>query len=99
MVRKALLFMRQHYGQAELTVGDVASHCCISEVYLRKLFEVEVHAPPFRKLTEIRMERARQMVIERRPLKEIAESVGYSDVFQFSRAYKRHFGYAPSKEP
>ena len=30
-------------------------------------------------------------------VKEIAAAVGYSDIYQFSRAYKRHFGFPPSK--
>lgn len=97
MVTKAMDFMRQYGDRAELTVGDVAKHCCISEVYLRKLFERELGVTPFRQLTEIRMKRARLLVEEKRPLKEIAERVGYADVFQLSRAYKRYFGHSPSK--
>lgn len=97
MVIKAMDFMWQYCDRTELTVGNVAKHCCISEVYLRKLFERELKTTPFRQLTEIRMKRARQLVDEKRPLKEIADQVGYADVFQLSRAYKRYFGHSPSK--
>lgn len=97
-VERATDFMRQYCHRPSLTVGDVAKHCYISEVYLRKLFEKEVHLSPFRKLTQIRMEMAKTMIEEKRPLKEVSASVGYADVFQFSRAYKRHFGHPPSKE-
>ncbi len=97
-VAHALCYMRSSYAQIGLTIGDIARECCISEVYLRKLFVKELHTTPFRKLTEIRMEKARVLVNEKRPLTEIAASVGYADIFQFSRAYKRYFGYSPSKE-
>lgn len=96
-VEKAMSFLRQNYGRAGLTAKDAAVHCCISEVYLRKLFERELHSTPFRELTKIRMEKAKMMTEEKRPQKEIAESVGYADVFQFCRAFKRYFGYPPSK--
>lgn len=98
IIAKATEYMRQYCHRTALTVGEVARHCYISEVYLRKLFEREAHTTPFRKLTELRMQKAKLLIEEKRPLKEVAVSVGYSDVFQFSRAYKRYFGYPPSKK-
>ncbi len=98
IIGKATEYMRQYCHSAALTVGEVARHCYISEVYLRQLFERELHTTPFRKLTELRMQKAKLLIEEKRPLKEVAVSVGYSDVFQFSRAYKRYFGYPPSKK-
>ena len=98
MIVRAQEFMNQAYGRSGLTVEEIAQHCCISQVYLRKLFARELATTPFRYLTEIRMEHARMLAEEKRPLKEIAARVGYGDVFQFSRAYKRHFGYSPSRD-
>ena len=98
VVAKALLFISQHYESAEITVKTVASYCFVSEVYLRKLFKNTLGMSPLKKITELRMKRAKMLLEEKRPLKEIAEVIGYSDVFQFSRAYKRYFGYSPSKK-
>ena len=98
VITRATDFMRKYCDRPTLTVGEVAKHCYISEVYLRKLFERELKTSPFRKLTDIRMEKARTLIEEKRPLKEVAADVGYSDVFQFSRAYKRHFGHPPSSK-
>ncbi|MBE6553072.1 MAG: helix-turn-helix domain-containing protein [Ruminococcaceae bacterium] len=96
-VTKALQFISQNYENPNITVKAIADYCCISEVYLRKLFQKELYTSPFQKITEMRMNKARMLVDEKRPLKEIADAIGYSDVFQFSRAYKRFFGHAPSK--
>lgn len=96
-VQRATEYMNENYAHSELTVSQVAASCFVSEIYLRKLFEKERGITPFRALTEIRMERARNLALEKRPIKEIARSVGYSDVYQFSRAYKKYFGYSPSK--
>ena len=97
IVSKAIHFISQNYERLDITVSDVAHHCSVSEVYLRKLFEKELHISPYKKITELRMNKAKTLIEEKRPLKEIADSVGYSDVFQFSRAYKRHFGHSPTK--
>ena len=98
-INAAIRYMRKHCHRADLTVCEIARHGNISEVYLRKLFARELGMSPSRKLTELRMQRARLLIAEKRPLKEIAASVGYADVYQFSRAFKRHFGYPPSKCP
>ncbi len=97
IVREAMVFMQQHAANAQLTVADMARHCHISEIWLRKLLEKELHTTPHRQLIAIRMKKASLLIEDKRPLKEVAAAVGYSDVFQFSRAYKRHFGHAPSK--
>jgi AraC-like DNA-binding protein len=96
-VQRATEYMNQNYSIAQLTVSQVAASCFVSEIYLRKLFEKERGTTPFRYLTDIRMERARHLALEKRPIKEISQSVGYSDVYQFSRAYKKYFGFPPSK--
>ncbi|MBO5280447.1 MAG: hypothetical protein J6B55_04405, partial [Clostridia bacterium] len=71
IVKKALYFISQNYESADITVRAVAKHCLVSEVYLRKLFEKELHVSPSRKITEMRMKKARMLVDEKRPLKEI----------------------------
>ena len=89
--------MLEHYAESSVTVGEIAQKCFVSEVYLRKLYEKECHTTPFKALTDIRMKHAYMLAKEKCPIKEIARAVGYSDVYQFSRAYKRHFGYPPAE--
>jgi len=98
-IEAGIRYMRQHCHRPNLTVREIARYANISEVYLRKLFSRELGISPSHKLTELRMQRAKLLIAEQRPLKEIAERVGYSDVFQFSRAFKRYFGYPPSHSP
>lgn len=95
---KALEYLTEHLAEPSLTVRAAAEHCHISEVYLRKLFAKQYSATPFQMLTDMRMEKARFLTLEKRSMKEIAAETGYSDIYQFSRAYKRHFGHAPSQE-
>ena len=97
VVTQALHCISQNYDSADFTVKAVAAFCCVSEVYLRKLFMQALHLSPFQKIIEMRMNKAQILIEEKRPLKEIAETIGYADVYQFSRAYKRYFGYSPSK--
>ena len=96
IIDKALVFMRKNYAKPSLLLKEVAEHCAISEIYLHKLFKKHLATTPFRVLTDIRMQKAVMMIEEKRSLKEISYNVGYGDVYQFSRAYKKYFGYAPT---
>lgn len=99
IVYAARAYMMEHYSDPSLSIGQIADACHVSEVYLRKLFVKHQSMPPFKALTNIRMERAHALTMEKRPIGEIAASVGYSDIYQFSRAYRRHFAHPPSGHP
>ncbi|MBQ4556971.1 MAG: helix-turn-helix transcriptional regulator [Clostridia bacterium] len=93
----AIEYMMSNYYVSTLTVYQVASHCFVSEIYLRKLFAKKYDTTPFKMLTDIRMKKAYLLTKEKRPVKEIALEVGYSAVCQFSRAYKKYYGVPPSE--
>lgn len=95
-VSDAVKYMAENFHDRNLTVKKIAEKCYVSEIYLRKLFERHKKTTPFKMLTDIRMNHACKMCLQKRPVKEIALSTGYSDIYQFSRAYKRYFGYPPS---
>ncbi|MBR3966553.1 MAG: helix-turn-helix transcriptional regulator [Clostridia bacterium] len=96
-VEKAIEFMLKSYKKSDLSSHDIASACFISEIYLRKLFLKHLDTTPYKKLTEIRMNRALLLLLEKRSVSEVAESVGFSDIYSFSRAFKRYYGKSPSK--
>lgn len=95
LLAPALQLMAEEYGRADLSCADLAQAAHLSEVYLRRLFARRCGLTPFRYLTALRMDRARSLLLEGRTAVEAALSVGYSDVYSFSRAYKRRFGVPP----
>lgn len=96
LAEKALFYMQSECGRVDLQIDEVAAFCNVSAVYLRKIVKEVYQKTPFHLLTDLRMKKACELLLEKRPIKEIASSVGYSDIYQFSRAYKRYFGYPPS---
>ena len=96
VLRASLEYIDHHYSSPSLSVKSVSEYCFVSESYLRKLFSDKLGRSPFQYITDIRMQKAEMLLYEKRPIAEIARLVGYSDVYQFSRAYKRYYGYAPS---
>lgn len=95
LLAPALELIEARLHDPELNLDELAKSCSISKVYLNKLFVRVVGMPPFRYITRARMERARYMLMEMCPVGEVARNVGYSDIYQFSRAYKKYYGVSP----
>lgn len=97
VLNKATEYICSNYARHTLTVSQIASECFVSEIYLRKLFTQKLGIAPFSYIVGIRMSHARNLLREKLHVKEVARLVGYTDIYQFSRAYKKHFGYSPSE--
>lgn len=97
LLEPALRLMAEEYARPELSCAQLAQAAHLSEVHLRRLFLKQYHTTPFQYLTDLRMNRARTLLREGRAVKEVALSVGYSDVYSFSRACRRRFGQTPGQ--
>jgi AraC-like DNA-binding protein len=81
------------------TIESLAKCLGISRANLAARFKEILFIPPMEYLAKVRMEKAREMFVkENTTLEEVAQAVGYSSAFAFSKAYKRIFGNSPAKE-
>lgn len=97
LVIKAETIIDTEYDQPTLSCEGIAHRLHISEVYLRKLFVKYRGIPPMKYILQTRMNKARQFLLEGYSVSAAAEAVGYADIYQFSRAYKKHYGVTPKK--
>ena len=95
IITPALEYVEFNFHDTEITVEKLAKCCCISTVYLNRIFKKELGETPFSYITRRRMETAADMLSERCTVGETAHAVGYSDIYQFSRAFKRYYGTPP----
>lgn len=82
---------------ADWTVEKLASLAGVSRSGLAARFQDTLGLSPGKYLTRWRMNVAMRLLPDRSlGLSEVAERVGYTSEFAFSRAFKRHIGVAPS---
>ena len=93
----ALEVVEKSYYKKELTLEKLAESCHISKSYLHKLFKKEYGMTPFQYITQTRMTQAKMLLLEMFPVGVVASMVGYSDIYQFSRAFKRFYKISPDK--
>mgnify|MGYP001419367805 FL=1 len=91
----AVDYMERNYHLG-ITREKLAEMAGLSEDYFSRLFKKLVHKSPMEYLTEIRMNQAKQLLVQSgRSLRAIAQRVGYSDEFYFSRKFKAEIGCSP----
>ena len=97
-VERAKHYIGQHYADSELSVESVCTHLHLSPAYFSTLFKREEGMSFIAYVTNVRMERAAQLLLESDDKTYlIAEKTGYTDPNYFSYVFKRRFGISPSK--
>jgi two-component system, response regulator YesN len=85
-----------HYGEAELSLEEVAAAAQVSPGYLSRLLKHETGFSFVDYLTRVRINKAVQIMNDPAvKVYEVAEAVGYQSQHYFSRAFKRVFGRSP----
>ena len=80
------------------TLEAVAEACHLNGAYLCRLFGRYDHISPYQYLLRMRMNfAAKQLQIPGATVKGVADILGFSDAFHFSRVFKKIIGISPSR--
>jgi AraC family transcriptional regulator len=78
------------------TVAELARMCSVSERHLLRLFHATAGTTVSAHIRASLMDRARQMLEEGRPIKQIAHALGFSGPSSFSLAFRKVTGISPA---
>ncbi|MDQ8183507.1 AraC family transcriptional regulator [Pelagicoccus sp. SDUM812005] len=96
LVIKALAEIEQNF-KSHSSLQDLAEALSVSSEHLCRVFKSNGKASPYRILIRRKMEHAyAQLKMTQTPIQEIAYSLGFTDSFHFSRAFKKRYGLPPS---
>lgn len=96
-LQPAVEYISQNYNK-NITNDTLASITGVSTVYFRKLFTQIMGTSPIVYVKQFRIKKAKEMLkSDYGTLTDIAQSLGYSSLYDFSRDFKKHTGVSPSK--
>lgn len=94
---KALEYIHSNYMH-NVTIEEIAQKLSVDRTYLSALFKKNVGISPKQYLIQYRMNIAASLLEKREMSVSLAAySVGYYDVFNFSKMFKKHFGVSPKQ--
>jgi two-component system response regulator YesN len=92
----ACQYIQDHYADSQLSLLEVCNYTAVSLSYFSQLFKEETGKTFVEYLTEIRMEKAQELLRNsNRLLYDIAELVGFANPAYFTAAFKKHVGLSP----
>ena len=80
-----------------LHMGEISHALGYSREHITRSFFSSYGLTPKEYLNHRRMNTAIELISQNRKLYEIAEILGYSSAYSFSKAFKKHFGLSPEK--
>ena len=94
-IREGIELLEQ---DSDMTVSDIAHRCGVSESYFRRLFREYSGENPVDFRQRHRIEKAKQMLLSDDMLTvgEIAQELHFSDIYHFSKTFKRFAGISPT---
>lgn len=96
LIRNIRSFIEERYMDPNISLNALSDQFGIKDKYVSKLFREEFGENFVDFLIELRMERAKRLLVETdMPLQELAEQVGYSGAISLSRAFKKYAGFSP----
>ena len=96
-ISPALEYIANNYN-TNIKNDVLANLCNISTVYFRKLFTEIIGVSPITYVHELRIKKAKEMLkSDHGSFTNIAESLGYINIYDFSRTFKKYTGISPSK--
>ncbi|MED1793255.1 AraC family transcriptional regulator [Brevibacillus nitrificans] len=97
LLEQAIQFMEENYAQ-KISLDVLANQLGCNARQLQRLFKAELQIGPMEYLLRLRLEKAKDLLTRMQaPLIQIAEAVGYSDSYYFSRMFKKYSGLSPSQ--
>jgi len=91
-------FIKQNYCSGEIRVSELAHLAGISSRYYTKLFSTYLGMSPKEYILKLQVDNARNMLIgSGKPITQIASECGFSDVYYFSKIFRKRIGVSPSE--
>ena len=96
-VMQAKNYIFAHY-QENISVGDMAAQAALSRYHFSRLFRMEIGTSPHSYLTEVRLSRAKQLLLETSDsVEQIAAACAFCSSSNFIRTFRRINGLTPAK--
>ena len=94
-ISRAVDYIHQNVEQP-LSVEKLAELVHMSRTTFFENFKDVMHISPLQYAKSVKLDRAQSLIKEGKKANEAGYLVGYNSPAQFSREYKRHFGFAPT---
>lgn len=95
---KAVAYIKENCLSTTFRLNEVSQFLGISQRYFEKLFLQKYSVSPKEYIVNFKMQKAKDLLYDKKAsIKEIAEQLGFCDIYHFSKTFKAKTGFTPSE--
>ncbi|NMG10089.1 AraC family transcriptional regulator [Brasilonema sp. UFV-L1] len=97
---KAVMRVREYleaYFEQDTSLEQLAHLTNLNPSYLVRVFRKEIGLPPHAFQTQVRIRRAKALLLQEQSISEVALAVGFADQSHLTRHFKRYVGITPGQ--
>ena len=95
-VRRVAEFLRAHYAR-NVRLEEIAALTDLSQWRLHRVFSQELGIPPHAYQTQLRVTRAKSLLVDGCAIAEVAAETGFADQAHLTRQFKQIVGVTPGR--
>ena len=90
----AKIFIDENFCEA-IDLEQISRQAFLSRFHFHRLFREVYKRTPHQYLTQKRLEKARDLLSENKPVTDVCNEVGFESIGSFSILFKKEIGFAP----
>lgn len=95
-IRLVQNYLEAHYAENS-SLAELAAIANLSPFYLLRTFRKQVGLPPHGYLNQVRLHRAKRLLVQGKPISDVAQETGFADQSHLTRQFKRMTGVTPGQ--
>ena len=90
----AKVFIDDHYKE-DIDLEQISKQAFLSRFHFHRLFRQVYKRTPHQYITQKRLDKAKDLLSENKPVTEVCMEVGFESIGSFSVLFKKEIGFAP----
>ena len=97
-IKKAIDYLHEHYTDSNFRIDSLYAISDISPKYFNTLFSTHFNMTPKKYVSYLKINQAKEMLnSEKYSISDISQLLGYSDIYHFSKSFKKETLYSPTE--
>ena len=91
----AKVYIDENYHEP-IDLDEISQQAFLSRFHFHRLFRKVYHRTPHQYLTWKRIDKAKDLLAENKPVTDVCNEVGFESIGSFSSLFKKEIGFAPT---